>query len=56
MTNRTIWVCALAVSLVVFSVSMVPNHGASAPAPMRVSQLTPIHALTGVAFHSVAGF
>lgn len=58
MTDRTIWFCTLAIALAVVSVSMVPPHkSAAAPAPIMTSQLTPVHSLTGISFHSVtAGY
>ena len=54
MMDRTIWFCALAISLAVISVSMVPPHKSVATtAPVVISQLTPVHSLTGISFHSV---
>jgi hypothetical protein len=57
MTNRTVLFCALALSLAVVSASIVPagNNGKAAARGMRLHPI-PIHSLTGVSFHAVAGF
>jgi hypothetical protein len=46
--------CVLAVSLAVMSVSMAPKP-LPPIAPQSVASVTPVHALTGVAFHAVSG-
>lgn len=57
MTNRTVLFCALALSLALISISMVPSGTVvRAAAPGVAGQPMPIHSLTGVSFHSVAGF
>lgn len=57
MTNRTVLFCALVLSLAVVSTSMVPaGDHARAAAPVIANHLMPIHSLTGVSFHAVAGF
>jgi len=57
MTDRSIFFCVLALSLALISLSMVPSHS-NPSAAMRVAAdlPTPIHSLTGVSFHSVAGY
>jgi hypothetical protein len=57
MTNHTVLFCALALSLALISIAMVSSNAVSrAAAPGLSDQPTPIHSLTGVSFHSVAGF
>jgi hypothetical protein len=57
MTNHTVLFCVLALSLALISLAMVPGHAVSrAAAPGLTDQPVPIHSLTGVSFHSVAGF
>jgi hypothetical protein len=56
MTNHTVLFCALALSLALISIAMVPGVVSRAAAPGLSDQPTPIHSLTGVSFHSVAGF
>ncbi|HEX4371572.1 MAG TPA: hypothetical protein VH019_09510 [Rhizomicrobium sp.] len=57
MTNYTVLFCALALSLALISLAMVPGNAVSrAVAPSLTDQPTPIHSLTGVSFHAVAGF
>ena len=57
MTNYTMLFCALALSLALISIAMVPGHAVSrAAAPNLTDQPIPIHSLTGVSFHAVAGF
>jgi hypothetical protein len=57
MTNRTVLFCALALSLAVISASIVPagNNARAGARGMRIHPM-PIHSLTGVSFHAVAGF
>lgn len=57
MTNHTVLFCALALSLALISISLVP--GGNVPhvaAPGMANQPMSIHSLTGVSFHAVAGF
>ena len=57
MTNHTVLFCALALSLALISIAMVPNSTvARTAAPGMTDQPMSIHSLTGVSFHSVAGF
>ena len=57
MTNHTVLFCALALSLALISIAMIPNGAVSRVAtPNMTDQPMPIHSLTGVSFHSVAGF
>jgi hypothetical protein len=57
MTNNTVLFCVLALSLALISLAMVPSHAVSRSAAAGLTeQATPIHSLTGVSFHSVAGF
>ena len=57
MTNRTVFFCALALLLALTSLAMVPTGTASQPAAPGLSdQPMPIHSLTGVSFHAVAGY
>jgi hypothetical protein len=57
MTNYTVLFCALALSLALISLAMVPGNAVSrAAAPRLTDQPMPIHSLIGVSFHSVAGF
>lgn len=58
MTNRTVMFCAVALSLALISVSMVPETATSHAAMpgMTAQQPMAIHSLTGVSFHSVTGF
>jgi hypothetical protein len=57
MTNRTVFFCALALLLALTSLAMVPTGTASQPAAPDLSdQPMPIHSLTGVSFHAVAGY
>lgn len=54
MTNRTMLFCALAISLAVISISMVPgNRAVHATPQMSATHVSPMHVLTGVSFHSV---
>lgn len=57
MIGRSIFFCVLALSLALISLSMAPSRS-NPPSAMRVAagQPTPIHSLTGVSFHSVAGY
>ncbi|HEX4105106.1 MAG TPA: hypothetical protein VHX92_02630 [Rhizomicrobium sp.] len=56
MTNHTVLFCALALSLALISLAMVPNSAPRAATLAMADQPVPIHSLTGVSFHSVAGF
>jgi hypothetical protein len=57
MTNYTMLFCALALSLALISLAMVPGNAVSrAAAPGLTDQPVPIHSLTGVSFDAVAGF
>lgn len=56
MTNKALLFCTLAVTLAIFSISMVPMSPAPIPNFATVST-SPAHSLTGVSFHTVsAGF
>jgi len=56
MTNKALLFCTLAVTLAIFSISMVPMTPAPISNPATAST-SPVHSLTGVSFHSVsAGF
>jgi hypothetical protein len=57
MTNYTMLFCALALSLALISIAMVPGNAVSrAAAPGLTDRPAPIHSLTGVSFHAVEGF
>lgn len=56
MTNRTMLFCGLALSVAVISTSMVSTSNNARPAaPAMKIHPAPIHSLTGVSFHAVAG-
>lgn len=57
MTNRTVLFCAVVLSVAVISTSMVSTGNNARPAaPAMMSHPAPIHSLTGVSFHAMAGF
>ncbi|MGH6828241.1 MAG: hypothetical protein ACREFW_04965 [Rhizomicrobium sp.] len=55
MTNRTMLICAVALSLAVLSMAVVPaSHAVHRDTQSAVTQFSPMHSLTGISFHSVA--
>jgi hypothetical protein len=55
MTRQSILFSVLAICLAVISVSMAPKPLPPAAPQSTASNMMPIHALTGVAFHAVSG-
>ena len=56
MANYTTLFYALALSLALISIAMVPGNAIPrATAPNLTDQPAPIHSLAGVSFHSVTG-
>jgi hypothetical protein len=55
--NRTLLFCSLALSLALISIFLMPAHNLSSKAsPNRADRPMPIHSLTDISFHSVAGY